>query len=339
MDPIRGYLQSPGGSRCAPYVIPVFYRKFFSKDGKTAMAREAWRHAIKNVYRNIARPFSAEFFANCVLLAACVYRYLLPSGRFPGGVYIFSDLERLSEERLARAIVVSEMLCGSKSAVRILNNPAHVLLRYDFLRKLNEEGVNDYNVYRPSQGQYPRTFPVFLRYENDHNGPLSPLIDNERDLADALRDLEERGELTDRLLIAEFRGTADENGIYRKYGAFVVGDRVFPKNINVSKNWITKTCCFSDPDLLEEEKDYVAADPHHDWLEKIFSLAKIDFGRIDYSMSNGNMVVWEINTNPVVSPSSRATRTGPREAVYDLVESRMSLALEALFENGGNKAG
>jgi hypothetical protein len=335
MEPIREFLLSRIGSRFAPNVVPLFYRKLFAKKSMTETAREAWRHALKRELRNIAAPFSTNFAKSCRLLAVCVYRYFLPNGHFPGGVYIFSDLERLSEEGTTQAKALRRMLARSKSPVRIVNDPDHVRLRYDLLRTLYEQGINDFDVYRPIRGELPRKFPVFLRHENSHAGPISNLIENGQELAFALRELKEQGNLTKHVLIAEFANTADEKGIYRKYGAFVVGDRVFPKNINCSRNWVTKTSCLFDPELLEEERDYVLSDPHHDLLKKIFSAGRIDFGRIDYSVLNGNIRVWEINTNPTITVGSQDGRFGERGEIYDLVESRMCLALDRLLEDQG----
>ena len=329
IGPIRGFLRSSIGSRSAARVVPLYYKKFFAKNGPTEIAREAWRYAIKRAFRNIAAPFSTPFAKNFRLLAVSIYRYFLPDGHFPCGVYVFSDLERLSSEGITKAKALSSILAQSLSAVRILNDPTRTMLRYDLLRTLYDQGINDFDVYRPMQGETPRKFPVFLRNENNHDGSISILIENEHELAYALRELRERGNLTSQVLIVEFSNTANENGIYAKYGAFVVGDRVFPKNINFSKNWMTKTSCLYDPELLEQELEYVHTSPHQDLLERIFALGKIDFGRIDYSMVNGNIRVWEINTNPTIT-NARAMRFGARKPVYDLVEARMSSALEAL---------
>ena len=77
------------------------------------------------------------------------------------------------------------------------------------------------------------------------------------------------------------------------------------------------------------------SDPHHDLLKKIFSAGRIDFGRIDYSVLNGNIRVWEINTNPTITVGSQDGRFGERGEIYDLVESRMCLALDRLLEDQG----
>jgi hypothetical protein len=332
---IDGYLRSPIGSRSAPIVVPFFYRKLFAKKSEKLIAREVWRHVLKRALRNMAAPLRVSFVKSCGLVATSIYRYFLPNGHFPDGAYIFSDLERLPEEGLTEAKALCAMITGSKSAVRILNDPASAMRRYELLRTLYDQGINDFNVYWANGGTLPGKFPVFLRYENEHSGAISPLLNNAQELSDAIKDLKEGGGFSDHVLIVEFSNTVDENGVYRKYGAFVVGDRIFPKNINSSKCWVTKSASLPDPELLAKEREYVTSNPHHDLLRNIFSLGRIDFGRIDYSMVDGNIRVWEINTNPTISTPSLETRMGVRKPVYDLLELEMSSALESLLKDRG----
>jgi hypothetical protein len=49
--------------------------------------------------------------------------------------------------------------------------------------------------------------------------------------------------------------------------------------------------------------EYLQAHPHEAELRKIFDLANIEYGRIDYSLLNGKIQVWEINTNPNITSS------------------------------------
>ncbi len=44
-------------------------------------------------------------------------------------------------------------------------------------------------------------------------------------------------------------------------------------------------------------KRYFKINPHEPELREIFRLAKIQYGRVDYSILNGTIQVWEINTN------------------------------------------
>jgi hypothetical protein len=53
-----------------------------------------------------------------------------------------------------------------------------------------------------------------------------------------------------------------------------------------------------EPALLEEQIRYLESNPHEKQLMEIFRLARIEWGRIDYSLLDGRIQVWEINTNP-----------------------------------------
>jgi hypothetical protein len=67
----------------------------------------------------------------------------------------------------------------------------------------------------------------------------------------------------------------------------------------ISDSWIVKYGLKNlPPELVEEEQAYVTDNPHAEQLLKIFDLAQIDFGRIDYCVANGRIEVFEINTNP-----------------------------------------
>ncbi len=56
---------------------------------------------------------------------------------------------------------------------------------------------------------------------------------------------------------------------------------------------------------------------------------------MDYSMINGAIQVWEINTNPHITAEG-PDRIGPRKRVYDLAEQRFFSALktQALAREG-----
>jgi hypothetical protein len=331
---IKRYIRSPYGSQCADSVIALLYRKLISKATKEKVIKELWRQAMKKLGREIAKnlpwKFGAQMAGKVKMLARSIYRYFHANGHVPEGVYVFADLERLSDEALIKAEAVRTILAESGSAVRILNSPAHTMRRYDVLRTLYEHGINDFKAYRWSDGVWPLKYPVFLRHENAH-AVLSSVIPSREILDYALRHLEESGGLSEHLLITEFCDTADGNGIYRKYSAFVVGDRVFPWNLSFSRRWMVKASQMRDGELLVEEEDYVKTNPHADILRKIFSLTRIEYGRIDYSMLGNDIRVWEINTNPHITYDGEK-RVGPRKPVFDLVEQRMLSALKGLTE-------
>jgi hypothetical protein len=55
-------------------------------------------------------------------------------------------------------------------------------------------------------------------------------------------------------------------------------------------------------ETVREEQAFFDAFPHRDALLDIFELAGVDYGRVDYGVKEGQVQVWEINTNPVVVP-------------------------------------
>src|SRR5262249_60618286 len=83
------------------------------------------------------------------------------------------------------------------------------------------------------------------------------------------------------LLVVEFCDSVDHSGIYRKYGAFIVGDRIIPKSVQFGRHWVQKSADLKTPDLVQEEAEYVERNPHEACLREIFRLAGIEYGRMD----------------------------------------------------------
>ena len=128
------------------------------------------------------------------------------------------------------------------------------------------------------------------------------LIHTAEEYLAAIRDLEARNVPAQHRIAIEFRDTADEGGIYRKYGVFVVGPAIVPRHLFFSRNWFVKHADLAEPDMVAEEMAFVQTNPHEARLREIFRVAGIDYGRIDYTVLDGRLQVWEINTNPVVTP-------------------------------------
>ncbi len=219
----------------------------------------------------------------------------------PLGTYLFTDLEKQSVEVRAFQAQVWDQLASHGDAVRLLNHPVRALGRYDLLAALVEAGINTYRVWRLSEIDQTLRFPVFLRRERDHEGARTPLIETWDDLEEqATRCLMAGAPLED-LLVAEFCDTLDERGDYRKYSAFRVGERIVPRHLIFGRNWMLKYPDAIDGARLALERAYLEENPHETELKKIFDLAHIDYGRIDYALLEGRIQVWEINTNPIVT--------------------------------------
>ena len=226
------------------------------------------------------------------------YEDLFTAKTVPKGPYIFSDIERLGPVAAERMAQVWKQLDGER--LHLLNHPTRSLRRYELMRVLHERGINRFNVFRLTEGRMPTRYPVFIRFENDHNGSRSPLLGSEADLRRTIDVFMDKGVSRERILICEFLDTSGGTGLYRKYSYLKLGSAILPRHLLFSRHHIVKLPDLDDDDLLAEEVAFVEAMPYRDESAKIFEIAGIDYGRIDFSVDDGRIQVWEINTNPMI---------------------------------------
>jgi len=213
-------------------------------------------------------------------------------------IFIFTDLERISESTLDQTRKLCRVIEEKFSSQHILNHPGVTLGRLELLDLLWQKGINDYRVYPVATLDHSCRFPIFLRRPNNHLGPLTSLLHNEEEYHSALAKLAKKGILPEELIAIEYCETVDRDGGYRKYSAFRVGTDIIPGHIHFAQDWFVKGGKHGAP--RDEEKNYLEKNPHRTELMEVFQLAEVDFGRIDYSMKNGKIQVWEINTNPTL---------------------------------------
>jgi hypothetical protein len=228
-----------------------------------------------------------------------IYYDHLPQ-RFRGGTYVFAALEQLSApmERLVESLYTQLAACDG---VRILNRPGRTLRRYELLSELARRGCNDHRVVRASENFRSLRYPVFLRGERTHDGALSPLLRDASDVEAWIGRLLVMGRKLDELLVIEFNDTADAKGVYRKYAAFIIGDRILPRSLDYGHDWMLKRQGTQyTRDTLAEELEYVRTNPHERELREIFAIAGVEYGRIDYAVKNGRVQTWEINLHPTI---------------------------------------
>jgi len=253
------------------------------------------------------------------------------------GTYIFSDIERLPREQAKILSAIWEELESVNSGLRILNHPMRSMRRYKLLRALYEQGVNKYNIYRLAECQLPRQFPVFIRGENDHSGSITPLLETQGALDSTINVLSQHGQgLRDKVMI-EFCNTADSNGVFRKYSAYIVGDRLFPQHMMFGQGWMLKSVnsLAKKKTELYEEQHYLRDNPHESQLNAVFQLAGINYGRIDYGILDNKPQIWEINTNPTlmhIAPGPAKCSRGGNKFVQ-----RMIAAFEEIDYAGNGK--
>jgi hypothetical protein len=216
---------------------------------------------------------------------------------------------------------------------RVLNHPNRVLNRYDLLRVLHEHKLNEFRAARATDSYGHLRYPVFIREEHRHTGTLSPLLPDPFSVERALARLAFRGRQRGQLLIVEYCDTRGGDGLYRKYSAFRIGDQILPRHLHVSTGWVSKSdTSLVNNAILREEAQYFERNPHEEQLRPIFELAGIEYGRIDYGLANGELQVWEINTNPTLGRDpSRAPR--PDWAPYRPLMEPMRQQFHAAFQS------
>lgn len=229
-------------------------------------------------------------------------RFLLRR-RVPRATYVFADLERLAPWELQPA---SEAYAALKAAeCRVVNDPARVMTRYELLRELNAAEINDFEVFRADEHRMPSRYPVFLRFDQNHNAPISDMIETPEALAAALDELPDRGIARRSVLIVGFRGEEFEPRLYRKYSTFRIGDAVIAHHIVYQSHWVAKhgdRGVTRPLRLYEAERTFVEQNVHAGVLSRAFQIANIEYGRADYSVVSGRVQIYEINTNPVIGP-------------------------------------
>src|SRR5215470_9090617 len=95
------------------------------------------------------------------------YPELVEGAALGPGVVIFTDLERMTPVQLEWSAWKWNELKRSIPGVRLVNHPLLAMRRYELLRELYEQGINDFDVYHLTEGRRPRRYPVFIRAVDD----------------------------------------------------------------------------------------------------------------------------------------------------------------------------
>jgi hypothetical protein len=227
------------------------------------------------------------------------YDAMLRSNHTVMAVHVFTDLERLSDSEL---VAVSGLYRALREAgIPCLNDPARVMSRYQLLRNLFEVGINPFTAYRAEERPKPSQFPVFVRNESDHYGPLSGLIKDQGELKDHLKRLVDGGRPLRDLLVIEYATEPLPGGIWRKTGTYRIGKKYSVGHQFPSDNWVVKEYGqnVTNEALQLEEKAVVIANDVPENVRRAFDIAGVEWGRADHTTLRGREIIFEINTAPV----------------------------------------
>ncbi|OOZ43340.1 hypothetical protein BOW37_11450 [Solemya velum gill symbiont] len=233
------------------------------------------------------------------------YENLFAQTDLPQGTWIFTDHERLFPTTLQGAAFIAKQL--QLRGDRVLNNPALVRSRYEVLRRLQEAGINRFSVYRADSNPQPRRFPVFIRNEHNHLSDGIFLIQDQEELDEELELMESKGIPLIGKLVIEYCGEEFLPETWRRFSSYCIGGKIISHHTGFDDQWIVKDGFDAEklenhPDreeLLSMERNFVMQNQYDEILREVFSIARIDYGRADFSIYDGQIQVFEINTNPM----------------------------------------
>lgn len=195
-------------------------------------------------------------------------------------------------------------LKNAGAGYKVLNNPAHVLNRYELLRMLYRKGINNFNAYLVAERQKPDRYPVFIRRNFDHHPPLTRLLHDETELEAAIGHLRTLQEPHEGLVIIEYCAEPVSKNLFRKLASFRIGEKLFFLNTVHEENWLVKygTENAATDELYQNEYEMIENNAYENELRPVFDMANIDYGRVDFGLVNGKIQIYEINTNPKIGP-------------------------------------
>lgn len=230
------------------------------------------------------------------------YDRLLRARYLRRGTYIFSDLDRLGSWDLEQ---VSHMYLHLKNAgLTVWNNPARFKNRHALLHALHAAGLNDFRAYRVNEIDLPMRYPVFVRKQQGHWGPLSGLLETKAEVKKAVEAAIEAGIPSENLIIIEYAAEPVRPGLFRKLAAYRIGREIVPSVSVHDKSWLVKygTLGIAGEELYRQELNMLQTNPFAEHLQKVFDVAGVDYGRADFGFYKGRIQIYEINTNPHVEP-------------------------------------
>jgi hypothetical protein len=225
------------------------------------------------------------------------YGELFRTRTLPRGAWIFTSLDALTDAELR--MVHHLQIAARGAGLPVLNSAHEALRRYPLLQLLRQAGLNDFQAHRADGPLDGLRFPVFVRLADDHTGSLTPLLHNRAELRCAMAYLWMRGLPRRDLLVVEFCETASPDGWYRKYSIFRIGDTYVPRYLHIGPHWMTKAVTSNvEEKLVLEEIAFLRDNPHDAWVRRVFEMAHIEYGRLDYGVRDGRPQAWEINLTP-----------------------------------------
>ena len=269
--------------------------------------------------------------------AVITFEELLERDELAPGIYVFAGINRLGPAMAALLADVYEQIRAA-TGVAPLNHPQRSLRRYELIHALREKDLIPYTAYGAWEDFTSVRLPAFVR-PREADGGVPVLMHSLREIEKEIGTQLMWGRRPDEVIVVEFTDTSVD-GEFTKYSVYRIGERLVATSIDRGPHWVMRRHASDITlDLVAESDRFKETNPHADQVREIFDLARIEFGRIDYSVMDGRMICWEINTLPLLRrpegvgdlpPHIQAARQAGREHFATVFRE----AFEALLDAG-----
>lgn len=252
--------------------------------------------------------------------------------RVPDGTLVFTDFDLLTDFELDAVGAIAT--AAEAAGARVLNHPVRALERAAMHKRLHARGLNAVEVTRADDDAAPSRYPVFIRLQGGCEAPDTGLLWNRQDYDATLAAMERAGRPLRGRIAVSFEAAPDEDGYFRKYGAFRIEQHIVPQHILRSRGWHVKRADSPESAAFDaEELTYIEENPHREALLRLLDEAGYQFGRVDYTIRDGTIVLFEVNSNPSFPNLTKAWREGSTR--HKVLLARLAEAFETLDEPGG----
>lgn len=265
------------------------------------------------------------------------YDRIFATHSLPRATWVFTDMDRLGFWELELAASAYRVLAAA--SVKCLNDPARACQRASLLRRLRGSGFNRFGVWRVADEEWPDAWPVFLRTDSAHRGPLGDLLHDRASLETAIDRAIEAGHPSRELLIVEYCAQPIREGLFHKRAVFRVGETMVPTLGVFDEQWSAKRGKLGVAGLALYEQEFAELRENRfgEPLRSAFAIGEIEYGRADFALVDGAPQVYEINTNPTIGRVGEHPHP-PRMEAGRLCEQRLVEALHAIDSQRGGKA-
>ena len=333
------------------------------REGALAHFRKGFRgHAISTLpYRGDGPPVSllqlvssgggniptAPFLDDCVFLTTVIVAdHLDPDAPLPPHQLIFNAI---GDADLCQPALEAAIKLTARSKAPVINDPRAVMNtgRIDNAARLSAlpdvVTPKTLSVARATiagaqganwLGKHGFTFPLLLRSPGYHTGRNFVLVESEADLAQTASGLP-----GDELLAIEYLDARGADGNARKYRAMMIGGKIYPLHLAISRNWKVHyfTSDMADqPDHRAEELAFLTDMPSVIGGKAMAALAAIwgaiglDYAGVDFGVSAaGDLLLFEANATMVIaSPDPDPRWAYRRAAITDVIEAVLAMIKE-----------